>query len=322
MPEQQQISLPRKSFISDPQTDLTLTVEMVKMSPEMAQSILDKTAIDQRKINNNTVYLYSDQMKKGLWIGANGESIKVSSDGNMIDGQHRLKAVVHSQCTVDMLLIKGIHEDNITTIDDGKPRSFADILSMDGLDGTELAFNTISTFCRHVFRLKKAVGKDGIFGTGHFTTKLSNTELLKFLKSNESLMVTANDYSNNFKVNSISKIVGRPSPMIFWHIFRGTKYRGAAYSILKTIESGYPANGELLDKSASFCLYNKISNMKMIDSKKRFRFLEIINMLLWALDRESSGKETVNFKVALISGRDMSDSPFFKEIYYKLSSLK
>lgn len=70
----------------------------------------------------------SNQMGSGEWI-YNGETIIVDSDDNLIDGQHRLLACIHSGSTFTTELITGIEDSRaFATIDTGKARTGSDVL--------------------------------------------------------------------------------------------------------------------------------------------------------------------------------------------------
>ena len=84
-------------------------VEVVRMTPDMARAIL-KNNPNNRNVKRDRVSLYASDMEKGRWQ-LNGESIVIDADGNLKDGQHRLMAVVKSQCTVPMIVVSGVDTD-------------------------------------------------------------------------------------------------------------------------------------------------------------------------------------------------------------------
>lgn len=62
----------------------------------------------------------------------NGEAIKFSNTGRLLDGQHRLLACVESGCSVRTLVIRGLPEDTQETMDAGKSRTMANVLELKG----------------------------------------------------------------------------------------------------------------------------------------------------------------------------------------------
>lgn len=73
----------------------------------------------------------SGAMQRGEWE-LNGETIKLADNGTLLDGQHRLEAVVHSGVAIQSLVVRGLPMDAQDTIDTGRRRRLADVLSMEG----------------------------------------------------------------------------------------------------------------------------------------------------------------------------------------------
>jgi len=71
---------------------------------------------------------YAAAMTAGVWK-LNGETIKFNCNGQLIDGQHRLNAIVLAGKTVQTYVLYGLPADAFDTIDGGKPRSNGDRLA-------------------------------------------------------------------------------------------------------------------------------------------------------------------------------------------------
>ncbi len=106
------------------------TPRTVKMTPKLAEEILTKNTLN-RPLRAGRVERYAADMSAGNWR-LNGETIKITDDGQLLDGQHRLFAVIESGKTIDMLLIEGLDASVMPTIDTGAQRSFADVLAIGG----------------------------------------------------------------------------------------------------------------------------------------------------------------------------------------------
>ena len=61
---------------------------------------------------------YAADMKAGRWQ-LNGEAIKFDKNGHLLNGQHRLHAVVRADTTIQMLVISGLDPETRTTMDSG-----------------------------------------------------------------------------------------------------------------------------------------------------------------------------------------------------------
>lgn len=58
----------------------------------------------------------------------------LSEDGTLLDGQHRLRAILISQSTIGMLVVRGADKESFVTMDSGKPRSLSDVLAIEGYE--------------------------------------------------------------------------------------------------------------------------------------------------------------------------------------------
>ncbi len=110
--------------------DTQQTAEVVSVSPELAAAWLEHNT-DNRNIAPRRVELYAGLMKSGAWR-ANNQGIGFDKDGRLVDGQHRLSAVVLSGCTVPMLVVRNMEPAVARTIDRGYSRTVAEILRREG----------------------------------------------------------------------------------------------------------------------------------------------------------------------------------------------
>jgi hypothetical protein len=101
------------------------------ITPEMAEKLLEKAG-GNRKVNNHIVQRYADLMTSGNWH-FNGDSIRVDAKGKLLDGQHRLSAVVRTGIPLDTIVVRGVPRGVFDTIDVGRPRSAADALFAEGV---------------------------------------------------------------------------------------------------------------------------------------------------------------------------------------------
>lgn len=103
---------------------------IVVVTPEMASAWLSANPRN-RKLNRQLVAQYARAIMAGDWM-LNGESIKLSQSGNLLDGQHRLAAIIKAGQSLTTLVITGLPDEVMDTVDIGKRRILADTLTMDG----------------------------------------------------------------------------------------------------------------------------------------------------------------------------------------------
>lgn len=123
---------------------MKLQVEII--DPAYAKQALEQNA-GNRRITQARVEQYARDMKAGKWNENNGETLKFTSDGKLLDGQHRLLAVILSQCTVAMAVARNVPIDAFVTIDSGKTRNLSDVLSIEGHKNV----NTIASMAKSVY---------------------------------------------------------------------------------------------------------------------------------------------------------------------------
>lgn len=101
--------------------------KVMTISPKQAAEWLKKNS-GNRPLSIKRVQKYALEMKKGHWK-TNGEPIIISENGNrLMDGQHRLAAVVESGISIESLVVFGTKEDTFDTLGSGDPRSMGDVL--------------------------------------------------------------------------------------------------------------------------------------------------------------------------------------------------
>ena len=116
--------------------DLKCTVE--EITPKMAKEYLANNCEYNRRVNDRRVAIYAEDMKAGEWQ-LNGEAIQFNKHGILINGQHRLNAIIRAGIPVKMMVVRGV-EDNVDLFDRGNARSTYQSLLMGGID-KELANN-------------------------------------------------------------------------------------------------------------------------------------------------------------------------------------
>lgn len=105
-----------------------MKTEVLRITPEMALDMLCKNS-SNRKIRQNRVKYYATQMREGKWH-LTGQGITFAKDGTLLDGQHRLHAIVECEIPQEMLVV--YDADKVATYDCGLKRSVADQLQLAG----------------------------------------------------------------------------------------------------------------------------------------------------------------------------------------------
>ena len=106
------------------------TATVMRITPQKAVELLANNGVN-RRLDNRLVERYAAAMRRGDWK-VNGETIKVGKDGRLLDGQHRLNAVVKSGLSVPIMAAFDVDPDSFDTIDTGKMRSGTDTMHILG----------------------------------------------------------------------------------------------------------------------------------------------------------------------------------------------
>lgn len=136
-------------------------------------------------MNKKRVLRLVKSIKSGQWQ-VNGEAITIANDGTLLNGQHRLQAVVMSKTPIKSYVIQGLPSSAMTTIDLGAPRTLGNHLQMAGHKGA-------------VFALASAVGVCMDFQTGTYTNnkeKTSPDEMLEYIASNKHILKAAEIFTH------------------------------------------------------------------------------------------------------------------------------
>lgn len=101
---------------------------IVTMTPEWATKLL-LTNVKNRKLSKNTVAAMVRDLQNKRWR-LNGAAIRTDTNGNLIDGQHRLTACVLADESFETLMFTGLDDEDQLTVDRGRPRGIGDNLTM------------------------------------------------------------------------------------------------------------------------------------------------------------------------------------------------
>lgn len=123
-----------------------MKIETKYISPQMAEELLGTTAIN-RAVSRARVLQFANSMRSAKWQ-LNGETIIVSETGRLLDGQHRLFAVMQFGSPVQMTIVYGAKDNVFETIDTGRARTAGDILGMEGFEHPKLSAATAALIWR------------------------------------------------------------------------------------------------------------------------------------------------------------------------------
>ena len=108
-----------------------LFTKMVLITPEIAKELL-KLNVSNRPLNQVTVDWYARQMINGQWT-ISGQTISISDKNTLIDGQHRLAAVVKSGKEIMLNVAYNVPFESFVNYDSVRSRGLSDVFAIENI---------------------------------------------------------------------------------------------------------------------------------------------------------------------------------------------
>lgn len=113
-------------------TKYPVTYEVVKVTPQAAMQWLEQHGnARNRKIKQRRVDRYARLMKLDKWHSSNGETISFGADDTLLNGHHRLWAIVEAGIAVEVTVARGVDPEAFATIDE-HDRTAAEVIFIGG----------------------------------------------------------------------------------------------------------------------------------------------------------------------------------------------
>jgi hypothetical protein len=114
------------------------------ITPSLAKQILEKN-IKNRRIKQPTIDRYVKDMIIGKWKEDTAEVIKISKSGVVLDGQHRLTALIKANINLFFHIAYDIDDSVYTVLDSGSLRSSSDSFKIEGIKLSNIVPSIINT---------------------------------------------------------------------------------------------------------------------------------------------------------------------------------
>ena len=136
---------------------VTIQNTLMDISPDIASQWLEGN-VRNRRIDQKHVNCLAQEMAAGRWMMTH-QGIAFDANGTLIDGQHRLWAILQSGCVIRMPVSFGLPVECIDAIDGMKARSNVDRMTLSGGFGTEGVNAYHASTLREAVRGLNATGK-------------------------------------------------------------------------------------------------------------------------------------------------------------------
>jgi len=109
----------------------TPTFEVVTMTPQWASQLLGQTKQRNRKFKRRHLERLTSTIQSGNWY-ITAQGIALDQDNNILDGQHRLAAVVRAEKPIQIMLGRNLDPGIFNVVDTGSTRTAGDALDILG----------------------------------------------------------------------------------------------------------------------------------------------------------------------------------------------
>lgn len=105
-----------------------MKTEMRRITPEMAKTMLERNT-ENRHVRRSHIKSIADAITRGEWKVTH-QGIAFAKDGRLLDGQHRLSAIIDADQPVMMMVSWDVEEEAFFALDQGLKRAPSDILGV------------------------------------------------------------------------------------------------------------------------------------------------------------------------------------------------
>ncbi|MEQ8628084.1 hypothetical protein [Ekhidna sp.] len=173
--------------------------EIKKITPEYAKELLKKNSAN-RPLSMRNIDFLCREITDGKWMLSH-QGICISKEGNLIDGQHRLHAVIKSGIPIEVMVVSEADSDLFKVVDVGKKRNSGDILAIEG-------FNYHKELPGLINKIIQWENHEQITRSGP-KIPIEIDHLLEFARSNETSLYDAIKTVNRHSKNKVyNKAVG------------------------------------------------------------------------------------------------------------------
>lgn len=197
------------NFISE-----TEKVSIVTFTVEMAEEIISKSLPEDnyRSPKTNIVNMYAKDMEEGKWMFC-GDCIRFDKNGKLIDGQHRLRAIIKSKKPQKFVVIEGLEVNSALVMDIGHKRSIEDYLKKQA-DAYEKGATAI---VKQVMTFKK---EDKCIGHSAGNIDARNTKVVELYSQDEDWYNKAAKYSKEVSKDSARILKPTEVGAIYYYLIR------------------------------------------------------------------------------------------------------
>lgn len=199
------------------------------ITPKEAETLLQRNQ-KNRRISPQRVLKYADAMKRGEWRDCES-MILIDSNGVLINGQHRLLAIIEAKAPQRFVVKTGVAPESFEVIDTGAGRTIADALGITGYHNSK----TLGSALRHLWFWQHGVQNK--MGRKSPSIVELSAVLKKYPQTVDSVHAVRNQAANR---------IAPPAVMAAWHMILGLADENRRDSFFEGLVEGvHPDRGVL-----------------------------------------------------------------------------
>jgi hypothetical protein len=268
--------------------ELTQTIELI--TPDRARELLTLNTKNRPIVKANLNRLISE-IENGLFK-FNGDSIRISKSNTILDGQHRLLAIVHTGVAVKTVLIKGLDDDVFDTIDQGSQRTLGALIGIDKAPNYNICASIIPLLMTY-----KSTGTPKSNGKN-----ISKPIMLNYFNENKNRIIEAAEFARSSK--SFSRWIS-PAYAGFLYFTLSKIDNDLCLEFTTKIESGVGIE----DYSPEFLLREKLIKIISSIQKESVLHRSAYVIIAWNYMREKRKPKVIRWTV---NGENAQDYPIAK----------
>jgi hypothetical protein len=230
-----------------------METKQIDVNPVVAQRIL-KDNICNRKVSEKVVNMYAKDMMEGRWKVNTGDTIRISKTNRLLDGQHRLLAIIKSNKTIEFTFAYNIEDSVFDVIDTNKTRSKNDVFTIEGIPNSSHASSIINAYL--------SFKKGNSTNEGKSSTGITNTIVLEEYKSNPEHWQDVVKFSVKI-YNSFAKILPLATIGSFYALFYDINPINAR-EFFNQVGTGENITNNSISLLRKVLLNDKISSRKIV----------------------------------------------------------
>ena len=120
--------------------------ELRLVTPNVAREMLKRNR-NNRRLKPSNVTKLRKEIRSNNWV-FDGMPIRFDKSGNLLDGQHRLTALIKENKSLMFLIVSGIGSQAFKVMDTGSMRNGVDALAIEGVEYSQVINSAIRTIMK------------------------------------------------------------------------------------------------------------------------------------------------------------------------------